>query len=49
MFLFPLKFLSLYKKKLIFTKSSNLTYMLGGYGISSKQAYKLSSTLVGKT
>ena len=40
---------SLYKNKLLSTKSSYFTDMLGSYGISSKQAYKLSFTLVGKT
>ena len=40
---------SLYKNKLLSTKSSYFTDMLGNYGISSKQAYKLSFTLVGKT
>ena len=42
-------FRSLYKNKLLSTKSSYFTDMLGSYGISSKQAYKLSFTLVGKT
>ena len=42
-------FPSLYNKKLLSIKSSYFTDMLGSYGISSKQAYKLSSTLVGKT
>ena len=37
------------QKKLLFTKSSYFTDMLGSYGISSKQAYKLSSKLLGKT
>ena len=41
--------LSLYKDTLLSTKSSYFTDMLGSYGISSKQAYKLSFTLVGKT
>ena len=40
---------SLYKNKLLSTKSSYFTDMLGSYGISSRQAYKLSFTLVGKT
>ena len=40
---------SLYKNKLLSTKSSYFTDMLGIYGISSKQVYKLSFTLVGKT
>ena len=40
---------SLYKNKLLSTKSSYFTDMLGSYEISSKQAYKLSFTLVGKT
>ena len=40
---------SLYKNKLLSTKSSYFTDMLGSYGISSKQAYNLSFTLVGKT
>ena len=40
---------SLYKNKLLSTKSSYFTDMLGSYGISSNQAYKLSFTLVGKT
>ena len=40
---------SFYKNKLLSTKSSYFTDMLGSYGISSKQAYKLSFTLVGKT
>ena len=44
--LFPLKF---YKKKLLSTKSSYFTDMLGSYGISSNQTYKLSFILVGKT
>ena len=37
------------KEKLLSTKSSYFTDILGSYGISSKQAYKLSFTLVGKT
>ena len=37
------------RKKLLYTKSSYFTDMLGSDGIYSKQAYKLSSTLVGKT
>ena len=40
---------SLYKKKLISTKSSSVINMLGSYGTSSKQAYKLSFTVLGKT
>ena len=40
---------SLYKNKLLSTKSSYFTDILGSYGISSKQAYKISFTLVGKT
>ena len=40
---------SLYKNKLLSTKSSYFTDMLSSYGISSKQAYTLSFTLVGKT
>ena len=39
---------SIYKNKLIINKSSYFIDMLGSYGISSKQAYKLSFTLVGK-
>ena len=35
--------------KIWYTKSLYFTDMLGSYGISSKQAYKLPSTLVGKT
>ena len=34
---------SLYKNKLLSTNSSYFTDILGSYGISSKQAYKLSS------
>ena len=37
------------RKKKTSTKSSYFTDMLSSYGISSKQAYKLSFTLVGKT
>ena len=40
---------SLYKNKLLSTKSSYFTNILGSNGIYSKQAYKLSFTLVGKT
>ena len=40
---------SFYKNKLLSTKSSYFTDMYGSYGIFSKQAYKLSFTLVGKT
>ena len=47
--LIPLKCSIIYKKKLPSTKSSYFSNMLGSYGISSKQAYKLSFTLVGKT
>ena len=40
---------SLYKNKLISTKSSYFTDMFGSYVISSKQAYKLAFILVDKT
>ena len=40
---------SLYRKKLLSTKSSNFTNLLCKYGTSSKQAYNLSFTLVGKS
>ena len=46
--LFPLKF-SIALQKLLSTKSSYLTDILCSYGISFKQAYKLSNTLVDKT
>ena len=39
---------SLYKNKLLSTKSSYFTDMIGSYGISSKHAYKLLLSLVGK-
>ena len=41
--------LSLYRKKLLSTKSSYFTDLLCKYGTSSKQAYNLSFTLVGKS
>ena len=40
---------SLYRKKLLSTKSSYFTNLLCKYGTSSKQAYNLSFTLVGKS
>ena len=40
---------SLYKNKLLSTKSAYFTDMFDSYGLSSKQAFKLSFTLVGKT
>ena len=40
---------SLYKNKLLYNKSSYFTDILGSYGISFKQACKLSFTLVSKT
>ena len=40
---------SLYRKKLLSTKSSYFTDLLCKYGTSSKQAYNLSFTLVGKS
>ena len=40
---------SLYSKKLVPTKSSYFTDLLCKYGTSSKQAYNLSFTLVGKS
>ena len=40
---------SLYRKKLLYTKSSYFTEFLCKYGTSSKQAYNLSFTLVGKS
>ena len=50
--LFPLKFsIALQEKTSLYryTKSSYFTDMIGSYAISSKQAYKLSFTFVGKT
>ena len=45
---FPIKLSIALQKKLLSTKSTYFTDMLGSYGITSKQTYKLSSTLIGK-
>ena len=47
--LLPLKLSIALQETILSTKSSYFTDMLGSYVISSKQAYKLSFTLVGKT
>ena len=47
--LFPLKFSITLQEKTSLYQIVILPDMLGNYGISSKQSYKLSFTLVGKT